>query len=247
MPVGDAVPGHPPAADAVPEHHRRVRAGPGRGLQHVRVHAQAAGAPVLARSRTSPATSSCSTCSSRRSRSRSTSSPRCRAPTRALLTGRIHSRVPATILIAVGAFIPTVTDSLNRFGATELFQLGKFLGVAVPVRRLPRLDRGVPRDPHPVHRRSGLAPRAGGVTREPGRRARRPRRRVADGDDGPPTVAAEAVRHDAAGTARPSTDATARRPAAGPTMARCPARPSTAATATTPAPRRARHPGLTRR
>lgn len=48
---------------------------------------------------------------------------------RALVTGRIHSRVPATILIAIGAFIPTVTDSLNRFGATELFQLGKFLGV----------------------------------------------------------------------------------------------------------------------
>jgi hypothetical protein len=48
---------------------------------------------------------------------------------RALVTGRIHSRVPATILIAVGAFIPTLTDSLNRFGATELFQLGKFFGV----------------------------------------------------------------------------------------------------------------------
>ena len=49
--------------------------------------------------------------------------------TRALLTGRIHSRVPATILIAVGGLIPAVTDSLNRFGVTELFQLGKFLGV----------------------------------------------------------------------------------------------------------------------
>jgi hypothetical protein len=48
---------------------------------------------------------------------------------RALLEGRIHSRVPATILIAVGAFIPTLTDSLNRFGSTELFHLGKFLGV----------------------------------------------------------------------------------------------------------------------
>jgi len=48
---------------------------------------------------------------------------------RALISGRIHSRVPATILIAIGAFIPTVTDSLNRFGATDLFQLGKFLGV----------------------------------------------------------------------------------------------------------------------
>ena len=48
---------------------------------------------------------------------------------RAMLVGRIHSRVPATLLIAVGAFIPTITDSLNRFGSTELFQLGKFLGV----------------------------------------------------------------------------------------------------------------------
>jgi hypothetical protein len=49
--------------------------------------------------------------------------------TRALLTGQIHSRVPATILIAIGAFIPAITDSLNRFGSTELFHLGKFLGV----------------------------------------------------------------------------------------------------------------------
>ena len=48
---------------------------------------------------------------------------------KALLDGTIHSRVPATILIAIGAFIPTLTDSLNRFGTTELFQLGKFLGV----------------------------------------------------------------------------------------------------------------------
>lgn len=48
---------------------------------------------------------------------------------RALLKGRLHSRVPATLLIAVGAFIPTITDSLNRVGSTELFQVGKFLGV----------------------------------------------------------------------------------------------------------------------
>ncbi|MBM4407116.1 MAG: hypothetical protein FJ038_00610 [Chloroflexi bacterium] len=46
-----------------------------------------------------------------------------------VIAGRIHSRVPATLLIALGAFIPTVTDSLNRLGSTELFQLGKFLGV----------------------------------------------------------------------------------------------------------------------
>jgi hypothetical protein len=51
------------------------------------------------------------------------------ATVKALATGRIHSRVPATILIAIGAFIPTITDSLNRFGSTELFQLGKLLGI----------------------------------------------------------------------------------------------------------------------
>ncbi len=51
------------------------------------------------------------------------------AAARDLATGRLHSRVPATILIAIGAFFPTITDSLNRAGATELFQAGKFLGV----------------------------------------------------------------------------------------------------------------------
>ena len=48
---------------------------------------------------------------------------------RDLAAGRLHSRVPATILIAIGAFFPTITDSLNRAGSTELFQVGKFLGV----------------------------------------------------------------------------------------------------------------------
>ncbi|TFG68678.1 MAG: hypothetical protein E4H24_02950 [Thermomicrobiales bacterium] len=47
----------------------------------------------------------------------------------ALLAGRLHSRVPATILIAVGAFVATLGDTLNRFGMTEWFQVGKFLGV----------------------------------------------------------------------------------------------------------------------
>jgi hypothetical protein len=47
----------------------------------------------------------------------------------ALFRGELNSRVPATILIAIGAFIPTVTDSLNRFGSTELYELGKLLGV----------------------------------------------------------------------------------------------------------------------
>jgi hypothetical protein len=48
---------------------------------------------------------------------------------RALIAGRLHSRVPATILIAVGAFAATLGDTLNRFGMTDWFQLGKFLGV----------------------------------------------------------------------------------------------------------------------
>jgi hypothetical protein len=48
---------------------------------------------------------------------------------RALVSGRIHSRVPATILIAIGAFIPTVTDSMARLGNTDWFYAGKFLGV----------------------------------------------------------------------------------------------------------------------
>jgi hypothetical protein len=39
--------------------------------------------------------------------------------------------VPATILIALGAFVPAVTDSLNRFGSTEWFQLGKLLGAVL--------------------------------------------------------------------------------------------------------------------
>ena len=30
---------------------------------------------------------------------------------------------------AAKAFIPTITDSLNRFGSTQLFQLGKLLGI----------------------------------------------------------------------------------------------------------------------
>jgi MFS family permease len=47
---------------------------------------------------------------------------------RALFSGRINSRVPATLLIALGAFIPAITDSLNRFGSTEWYQLGKLLG-----------------------------------------------------------------------------------------------------------------------
>ena len=46
-----------------------------------------------------------------------------------LLHGRLHSRVPATILIALGAFVASSTDTLSRFGSTELFQAGKLVAV----------------------------------------------------------------------------------------------------------------------
>lgn len=48
---------------------------------------------------------------------------------RALVEGKLNSRVPATILIAIGAFIPGLTSGLNRFGVTWSFFLGEFLGV----------------------------------------------------------------------------------------------------------------------
>jgi hypothetical protein len=48
----------------------------------------------------------------------------------ALLRGRLHSRVPATILIAVGAFIATWADTLSRFGDTGWRELGHLLAIA---------------------------------------------------------------------------------------------------------------------
>jgi hypothetical protein len=47
----------------------------------------------------------------------------------ALVRGDLHSRVPATLLIALGGFIPGVTSGLNRFGVTWSFFLGELLGV----------------------------------------------------------------------------------------------------------------------
>jgi len=47
----------------------------------------------------------------------------------ALGRGQLHSRVPATLLIALGGFIPGITSGLNRFGVTWSFFLGELLGV----------------------------------------------------------------------------------------------------------------------
>ena len=49
--------------------------------------------------------------------------------TRALFAGQLHSRVPATILIAIGAFVASAGDSLNRFGITAPFAIAKLIAV----------------------------------------------------------------------------------------------------------------------
>jgi hypothetical protein len=48
---------------------------------------------------------------------------------RALVAGELHSRVLATILIAIGGFLASGGDALNRFGVTNYFQVGKFLAL----------------------------------------------------------------------------------------------------------------------
>jgi len=48
---------------------------------------------------------------------------------RAFRAGRLNSRVPATVLIALGGFIPGWTSGLNRFGITGSFFIGELLGV----------------------------------------------------------------------------------------------------------------------
>jgi hypothetical protein len=49
----------------------------------------------------------------------------------ALFRGKLNSRVPATILIAIGAFIPGLTSGLDRFGITWSFFLGELLGLVL--------------------------------------------------------------------------------------------------------------------
>ncbi len=51
------------------------------------------------------------------------------ATARDLFAGRLNSRVPATILLAIGGFIPSLTSGLSRFGVTETFYAGELLGV----------------------------------------------------------------------------------------------------------------------
>ncbi len=48
---------------------------------------------------------------------------------RALVRGELHSRVPATLLIAIGAFVASAGDALNRFGITAPFAIAKLVAV----------------------------------------------------------------------------------------------------------------------
>jgi hypothetical protein len=48
---------------------------------------------------------------------------------KALFSGQLDGRVPATALIALGGLIPSITSGMNRFGETGAFFLGEFLGV----------------------------------------------------------------------------------------------------------------------
>jgi hypothetical protein len=48
-----------------------------------------------------------------------------------LLRGRLHSRVPATLLIAAGGFVASAGDTLNRFGITGPFAVAKFVAVVL--------------------------------------------------------------------------------------------------------------------
>ena len=48
---------------------------------------------------------------------------------RDLVAGRLHTRVPATLLIAIGAFVASAGDGLNRFGITAPFAVAKLIAV----------------------------------------------------------------------------------------------------------------------
>jgi hypothetical protein len=50
---------------------------------------------------------------------------------RDLFRGRLHSRVPATLLIAAGGFVASAGDTLNRFGITGPFAVAKFVAVVL--------------------------------------------------------------------------------------------------------------------
>ena len=53
------------------------------------------------------------------------------AALRALVLGRLHSRVPATLLIAAGALLVSGTDFGVKGGSTDIFEASKLIGIAL--------------------------------------------------------------------------------------------------------------------
>jgi hypothetical protein len=49
----------------------------------------------------------------------------------ALFTGRIHSRVPATLLIAIGGIIVSSADALSRLGSTTFYSAAKLVALVL--------------------------------------------------------------------------------------------------------------------
>jgi hypothetical protein len=49
----------------------------------------------------------------------------------ALFTGRIHSRVPATLLIAIGGIIVSSADALSRLGSTSFYSAAKLVALVL--------------------------------------------------------------------------------------------------------------------
>jgi hypothetical protein len=50
---------------------------------------------------------------------------------KAFATGKIHSRVPATLLIALGGIVVSVGDSLSRLGYTDLYSAAKLVALVM--------------------------------------------------------------------------------------------------------------------
>lgn len=53
------------------------------------------------------------------------------AAAKGLVLGRLHSRVPATLLIAIGALLISGTDFGVKEGSTDIFQASKLVGIAL--------------------------------------------------------------------------------------------------------------------
>jgi hypothetical protein len=122
------LPGHDPPADAVHEHHRRAGPGARRALLGYTCSCRSGG--------------SWPTRSTRRAGDQflfnllispvaivvnfvALAAGRDPGP----LAGRLHSRVPATILIAIGGFLASGGDTSTGSASSNYFQVGKLLGV----------------------------------------------------------------------------------------------------------------------